>query len=131
LIAGEAGKLKNQLELERRCEELSLELAKANKRIAELEDELTRGGRSMRMSELVIDQSEKMKEINENLLLEINMLHKENSYLKELTHQESVENLKKELFILKQQIPHKEGSEETNKYAEELYILQKNLENTR
>lgn len=39
------------------------------------------------MSQLVIDQTDKMKEINENLLMEINVLKRENQHLKELTHQ--------------------------------------------
>jgi hypothetical protein len=56
--------------------------------------------RSMRLPQLIVDQSDKMKEINENLLMKITCLKRENQHLKDIGHQESVEDLKKDLFVL-------------------------------
>jgi hypothetical protein len=54
----------------------------------------------MRLPQLIVDQSDKMKEINENLLMKITCLKRENQHLKDIGHQESVEDLKKDLFVL-------------------------------
>lgn len=72
------------------------------------------------MSRLAVDQSEKLKEINETLLMEMNLLKKENLHLKGISQSASVESLKKEVFMLKQELSLKDAStspEQAKKHA--------------
>jgi hypothetical protein len=79
----------------------------------------------MHLSQLIVDQSDKMKEINESLLMEITCLKRENQHLKDIGHQEAVDIIKKDLFVLQQQLMDTGVSGESPQHILQLYEKEK------